>query len=117
MSTTTQTAPEVKPAITEADVVAFLVAKVGELHQKTGVNYAFVSVEIGTPYTGQRPIFGTYVDGGSHLKGASFAEVIDKAVAEVAPDALIARKRAEAERLLAEAAKIEASKAGKEATQ
>lgn len=111
MNTNPQPSPEVKPAITEADVVAFLAIKLAELRQKTGQSYAYISVELGGSAPGANTEWGTYVHEGSHLKAKTADDVIEKAVDEVAPGNIAERKRAEAARLLAEADRL----AGKEA--
>jgi hypothetical protein len=119
MKTETQPSPEVKPAITEADVVAFLVTINCEVRERTAKlceNLGFdpTKVEVGP---GSRPFCISAWKGPNYAYGygKTLAEAEENFAAEMRQKAPAPEKlRAEAAALVAQAEKLEATTAGKE---
>jgi hypothetical protein len=91
---------------THGTLVACLKKYRAELIAATGIQYAFVRVEIGTGNTLE---FTTYADGGRHQVSDTFAGSLLLQVEANGPAARAAEIRARVANLLAEAARLEAS--------
>lgn len=108
MSTKKET-PAVNAAqITEAQVVAFLLAKREQLRNATGIQYA--SMLCAVECESNSPRWRSYADTGNHLDASTADEAIAKQVAYLQPESKAVRAKEARERaaaLLAEAERLE----------
>lgn len=117
MSTETQPIADVKPAITEADVVAFLANQIRNLSEATGEVYCQFEV-IAHSYDAKssapaRITWKAYTPTGAFTEGRDAASAIAANAAKAHPAARAKTAREQAAKLLAEATQLEM--AGKEA--
>lgn len=94
-------------SITAKQVEEFMRVAAARLAEACGQEYAVVAVSFN--HSTALPEWKSYAHTGHHITGPTCAFVIDAQVDEADPKARAARMRAEAEDLLAEAAKLEAT--------
>lgn len=95
--------------ITEADVIAFVSAKLAELRNATKINYAHIRLNVGTDGIE----WTTYVDSGKHCEALTIDDAIAAQVECLTDNGRTARAkeaRDHAARLIAEADRLEAAK-------
>lgn len=121
MSTNAQPSPEVKPAITEADVVAFLVSKQAKIRKAIKDLAGLSSYMSFTAQPDQSKPFRIYSfrSGGDLKDIVGEGETVEAAIADFLANHAAAQPspeklRAEAAAKIAEAEKLEAATAGKE---